>query len=166
MSFTGGIILPKQAASGNPPAGKRGFGFDGNGNPYLIDEAGNIFNLSTPAPEQADLTPAAAVTAYLFAVTGFLTLAIRIEATAGSGAFTAAYGLPLAGMLDGAIAEVNIDFPASANPTVTIATGAGGVTVIASATNPAPAAVANWYGRFRYNATANAWRCLTRAFNS
>ncbi|EDY16684.1 hypothetical protein CfE428DRAFT_5797 [Chthoniobacter flavus Ellin428] len=113
-----------------------------------------------PAANQSDLTPSAATTAALFAATEFSTIDRNIIAGAGSGAYTAAYTLPTASMVTGAIAEVNIQLPASANPTIEIHDGAG--TLLATVTNPAPAAVAYWYGRFRFDGTA--WHPRFRAF--
>ena len=57
----------------------------------------------------------------------------------------------------GAIVEVNIEFPASANPTIEIHDTGG--TLLASVTNPAPAAAAYWYGRFRFDGAA--WHCTS-----
>jgi hypothetical protein len=116
------------------------------------------------AGNQADLAPAAAVGAALFAATGFFLIANRILPGAGSGAFTAAYALPVASQKTGAIAEVNVELPASANPTVEIHNATSGGTLLASVTNPAPAAAAYWYGRFRFDGTS--WHCLFRSFQS
>jgi hypothetical protein len=114
-----------------------------------------------PAPNQADLTPSAAVSAALFAATEFSAIANRILPGAGTGAFTAAYSLPTASMVTGAIAEINVELPASSNPTVEIHDGGG--SLLATLNNTSGGAQ-YWYGRFRFNGTA--WHPLFRAFQS
>jgi len=111
------------------------------------------------APNQADLTPAAAVTANLFAATEFSAIYNKIIPGAGTGAFTAAYTLPIASMVTGAIAEIDIEMPTSSNPTVEIHDGAG---ALLATLNNATGAAQYWYGRFRYNGTA--WHPIFRAF--
>jgi hypothetical protein len=115
-----------------------------------------------PAATQADLTPAAAVTAPLFAATHFSTLKRKIVPGAGSGAFTAAYTLPVANQTTGAIVRVPVELPASANPTVEIHDNGG--TLLTTVTNPAPAAPAYWIGVYSFDGAA--WHCEDRHFLS
>lgn len=166
-AFLGGHELPKQAANGQPAAGFMGFGFDASSNFYFIDSSGNVTYAAVPAPAQVDINVSAAASVVLFnGAIGFSALAQKIIAAAGSGAFTAAYGLPTTGMLTGAICEINIELPASANPTVEIHNATAGgtlLTTVADANKPVLGAAAYWYGRFRYDGAA--WHCLFRAFN-
>jgi hypothetical protein len=105
-----------------------------------------------PAAKQADLTPSGAVSTTLFAATFFSLIRVRIVPGAGSGAYTAAYSLPDASQTEGAICKVNIAFPASANPTITLTDGAGDP--IAVITNTAPSAPQWWYGEFEFDGIA------------
>ena len=132
------------------------------GGPDYFTEAETLALIA--AGNQADLTPSAAVSAALFAATGFFLLARKIVAGAGAGAYTAVYALPVASQRTGALAEVNVELAASANPTVELRNATGGGTLLASITNPAPGAAAYWYGRFRFDGTA--WHCLFRSFQS
>lgn len=131
---------------------------------YAIDSAGVVSLITglapAPAPDQAALTPSVDVSASLFSAFGFSSLACDISPTAGVGAFTAAYVLPDAAQVLGAIVEVNITLPASANPTVTLSDGGGSLK--ASVTSPDPTKVTYWYGRFRFDGTA--WRLRFRDF--
>lgn len=115
-----------------------------------------------PAAQQSDLSISSAVSAALFAVTLFSMLHRKIIATAGSGAYSAEYALPTASMTTGAFVEVNVELAASANPTVEIRNATTGGTLLATVTNPAPAAAAYWYGRFRFDGTA--WHKLFAAW--
>lgn len=115
-----------------------------------------------PAANQADLTPSAAGTAALFAATLFSSIFNRIIPGAGSGAYTAVYQLPDATQVTGALSFVEIDFPASANPTVTLSDGGG--TALITRTNPTPAAINTWSGIFRFGGVA--WHCISGGFIS
>jgi hypothetical protein len=116
----------------------------------------------TPAANLADINISNAVSTSLFAGSGFAALAIKIIAAAGAGPYTAAYGMPVSSQVRGAIAEVNIELAASANPTIELHSATTGGTLLATVTNPTPTAPSYWYGRFRFDGTA--WHCLFRAF--
>jgi hypothetical protein len=111
-----------------------------------------------PAPVQTDLTPAAAGTAPLFAATLFGWLRRRILPGVGSGVYTADYTLPDAAQANNAIVKLNIEFPASANPNVTIHDTGGAL--LSTFTNPEPAAAYYTYAEYYFDGTA--WHELFR----
>ncbi|MDR3405115.1 MAG: hypothetical protein P4L99_21655 [Chthoniobacter sp.] len=162
------IQLVPQAADGVPAVGFKALAFDINGLPYAIDHAGNVRYLAVLAPAQADLTPAAVASALLFnGEIGFSLIRQKIVPTAGSGAFTAAYGLPTTNMVTGALAKVNVELPASANPTVEIHNATAGGTLLETindATKPVPGEAAYWYGEFFFNGML--WECDFRAWQT
>ncbi|MGB8356320.1 MAG: hypothetical protein WCD79_20645 [Chthoniobacteraceae bacterium] len=100
----------------------------------------------------------------LFSETLFAQLCAHLYAGAGAGAYTANFVLPVAGMLPGALAYVNIELPASTNPTVAIYDTSTGGTELQTLTNPAPAAAAYWFGVFKFGRDAH-WHKLFSAWN-
>jgi len=116
-----------------------------------------------PAVNQAEIDVNAGVTgAPLFTATNFALIACKIVAAGGSEAYTANYALPASGMFGGAVAEVNIELPASANPAINLYNSIVSGAPIATITNPQPGSAAYWYGRLRFDGTA--WHTLFRAF--
>jgi hypothetical protein len=130
---------------------------------YTEAEADALLVPLKPAAEQAEIDVSAGVTTTLFAATNFSSVTSKIIAGAGSGAYNADYALPVSGIVRGAIAEVNVELPASANPTIRIFNGTTSGSPLTTANNITGAA-AYWYGRFRFNGAA--WQCLFRAFQS
>lgn len=118
--------------------------------------------IDTFSAEQADLAVSAAAAAQLFADTQFGTLHTNILAAAGAGVFTAAYGLPTAAMKTGAQLILNVELPASANPTVEIRNATSAGTLLATITSPEPTLTTFWFGLFRFNGTA--WKKIFSAF--
>jgi hypothetical protein len=113
-----------------------------------------------PAGPQTNLTPGAAVATALFAATLFSRLFRKIIPTAGSGVFTAAYTLSDASQSTDAVVKVNVELPASGNPTVTLSDNAG--TLLATVTNLAPATTAFWFGEFHFDGSA--WHLLFQVY--
>jgi hypothetical protein len=135
---------------------------DGGPTYYTETQVNALLRPLSPAPNQAALTPAAAVSAPLFTQTGYGSIYNEIQPGAGSGAFAASYYLPTAGMTNGAIAEMDIELPASANPTVNIYNGAVSGSPLLTLNSPL-AVVQYWYARFRFDGTA--WHCISRTLN-
>jgi hypothetical protein len=138
-------------------------GSEGGPTYYTESEVNALLTPLSPAAEQSEIDINSAVgSAALFSPTNFANIASKIVASVGSGAYTANYFLPTSGMVRGAIAEVNIELPASSNPTVQIYNGAVSGSPLATVNNTSGVA-AYWYGRFRFDGAA--WHCLFRAWN-
>lgn len=118
------------------------------------------FPMGTPL---ADIAVSGASTGYVINDTQYGLFDRLISAAAGGGAYTAKFALPSAGAKPGAICLLSIELAASANPTVEIYDlDSGTGTLLAQVTNPAPAAIAYWFGIFTYTGTH--WRKRFGAF--
>ena len=105
--------------------------------------AGGIFQAgSGQSAAPADVSPAAAGTLAIAPAKHFRQLTQRLtNIGAGGGAYTYAVTLARALALPGAIVNVYLEFPASANPTIQIK-DLTGLVLIGSITNPNPALAA------------------------
>lgn len=114
------IRFQQDAPDGPPNAGTDLLTVDNTDTLNITDSTGitKPVGLSLIVDVATQTLSAAVASAAMFAATNFIQLFCKFILNAGSGAYTVNEVLPVAGMKAGALAFVNIEFAASANPTI------------------------------------------------
>jgi len=160
------IRLNQNSAPGTPPSGAAMLSIGSDNRCYITLPSGTSLPVGNELA--VDLAPvsinAAIGSQALFSASLFAQLCCCIVAAAGSGAYAANFVLPVTAMLPGALAHVNIELPASANPTINLYDTSTSGMELQTLTNPAPAAAAYWFGIFKFGQDGH-WHKLFSAFN-
>lgn len=159
------IRLQQNSPSGAPAAGTALLTVGADGRLYITLPS----NITLPVGNEftvdvVTITLSAAATQAMFAATLFTQLCAKFILGAGAGAYVVNLTLPVTNILPGALAYVNIELPASANPTLNIYDTSTGGTELEVLTNPAPASGQYWFGIFKFGADLH-WHKLFSAFN-